>query len=218
MPYVGGKREKASLKFEKDVYTPEGVGSISDRELRKEYSRLRSIARKRLERMQGTDFEDTQIYKLNVGKYKPIKQLEPRELRRLFVDVAKFVMSDRGSLKGLEQERAKIIATMHERGYAWVNEKNYRKFADFLEFSRIANLSRIIDSERLAQFYEWAEKKKLSGEKFYTAFQSFVKRETSQRQRRNKEPKGSEEYRRHVKNTLDEIYPGKYNKKNGDST
>jgi len=197
--YKGGKRDKAELRYEKEVYTPEGAKSISDKELRKEYSRLRSIARKRLERFEGTEWTDTQVYKLNVGEYKPLKEITSnRELRHLFSDVAKFVMADTGSVSGLEHQRKTAVQSLNERGYQFINKENFRKFADFMEYARISNLNKLYDSKRIAEFYAASEKKKLSSEQLQDSFRRWTKKQKKLKKIQNINPRNSAQYRKDI--------------------
>ena len=199
MPYKGGHRDKATLRFEKDVYTPDGAKTISDRELRKEYSRLRSIARKRLERFEGTEWTDTQVYKLNVGVYKPLKEITSnRELRHLFSDVARFVMAETSSVSGLERQRREAVQTLNDRGYDFVTKDNYRQFADFMEYARVSNLNRMYDSKRIADFYEAAEKRNMSNEELRKAFRSWTKNQKKLKKIQNINPRNSAQYRRDI--------------------
>lgn len=199
MPYKGGRREKATLIYEKEIYTPEGAKTLSDKELRKEYSRLRSIARKRLERFEGTEWTDTQVYKLNVGVYKPIKEITSnRELRHLFSSVARFVDAETSSTSGLEKQRATAVQTLNERGYEFVNKQNFRKFAEFMEFARVSNLNKMYDSKRIAEFYEAAEKKRLSSKELRGAFHSWTKKQKKLKKIQNKNPRTSKQYREDV--------------------
>jgi hypothetical protein len=211
MPYKGGRRDKAKLLYREEVYTPEGAKTLTDKQLRKEYSRLRSIARKRLERFEGTEWTDTQVYKLNAGQYKPLKEIKTdRELRHLLSDVARFVTADTGSVSGLEKQREKGVRTMQERGYDFVTKDNYRKFADFMEYARVANLNRLYDSKRIAQFYDWAEKKKLSGENLFKAFRSWSKNQKKLKKIQNIDPRNSSQYRSQVDTGMDDDFNKKY--------
>lgn len=199
MPYKGGRRDKATLNYDKDVYTPEGAKSLTDKQLRKEYSRLRSIARKRLERFEGTEWTDTQVYKLNAGVYKPLKEIKSeRELRHLFSGVARFVMSDTGSVSGLEKQRTGTVETLNDRGYDFVTTDNFRKFAEFMEYARVSNLNRMYDSKRIAEFYAATEKKQLSNEELQKAFRSWTKKEKKLRKIQNRNPRTSSQYRQDV--------------------
>jgi hypothetical protein len=199
MPYKGGKREKATLRYEKEVYTPEGAKTLTEKQLRNEYSRMRSIARKRLERFEGTEWTDTQAFKMNNRIYKPLKEIKSeRELRHLFSDVAKFVTASTGSVSGLEKQRERAVKTLNDRGYDFVNKDNFRKFADFMEYTRIAKLNRIFDSKRVAQFYETQEKKQLSNKELYSAFKSWAKKQKKLKKIQNRNPRTSSQYREDV--------------------
>lgn len=196
MAYIGGRRDKAQLRFEDEYYTPEGAKALTDKQIRQEYSRLRSIARKRLERFEGTEWTDTQIYKLNVGKYKPLKEIEsPRELRHLLNEVARFVMADTGSVKGLESQRKTAVETLNERGYDFVNKDNFRQFADFMEYARVANLNRIYDSKRIADFYASAEKRHMPTQELQKAFKSWARKQRKLRKIQSRNPRTSTQYR-----------------------
>lgn len=211
MPYKGGKRDKAKLLYREEVYTPEGAKTLSDKQLRKEYSRLRSIARKRLERFEGTEWTDTQVYKLNVGQYKPLKEIKnDRELRHLLSDVASFVTAETGSVSGLEKQREKGVQTLNERGYDFVTKENYRKFADFMEYARVANLNKLYDSKRVAQFYDAAEKRKISGAKLQRAFRLWSGMQKNLKKIQNIDPRDSSQYRQQIETGLDKIERDKY--------
>lgn len=199
MAYKGGRREKATLLYEKEIYTPEGAKTLTDKELRKEYSRLRSIARKRLERFEGTEWTDTQVYKLNAGVYKPIGEIKSdRELRHLFSDVARFVNAETSSVSGLEKQRQTAVNTLNERGYDFVNKQNYRQFAEFMEYARISNMNRMYDSKRVADQYENAIIKYMSREELYKAYRSWNRKQKKLKKIQNIDPRKSSQYRKDV--------------------
>jgi hypothetical protein len=199
MAYKGGKRDKAKLRYEKEVYTPEGAKSLSDKELRQEYTRLRSIAQKRLKRFEGTEWTDTQIYKLNVGVYKPLKEIKNNyELRHLFSTLGRFVVSRDSSVSALEKERREGVKTMNERGYDFITKENYRKFMNFMEDVRVANLNRLYDSKRVAEFYEAQERKELSSRQMATAFRSWSRKQRKLKKIQNVNPRTSSQYRKDV--------------------
>ena len=124
--------------FPISAYQPQALQEgYSEKELRREYSRLRSVARKRLERFAGSEFEDSNVYRYNKGKYVPLSQVSNKgELVHLLSDVARFLTAEGGSVSGQRAIRDKAIATWHEKGYTWINKSNYGAFARFLEFSR----------------------------------------------------------------------------------
>lgn len=197
MAFKGGKRDKATLKYDSNLYTPTGAKALTDKELRTEYSRLRSIARKRLERFEGTEWTTSQIYKYNKEGFKPLAEIKSdRELRMLLSDVARFVTAERGSVSGLEKERKQAVKTLNERGYTFVNKKNFRKFAEFMEYVRTANLNRMFDSKRVADFYEATERKNYSEEEMRDAFKSWSRNQKKQNKIQNNDKKDSKKYRK----------------------
>lgn len=195
--HKGGHRDKAQLTYDKDIYTPQGAKNLTDQELRAEYSRLRSIATKRLERFQGTEWTDTQVYQLNAGIYKPLSEItSDRELRHLFSNVAKFITSETGGVSGLEKQRKKAVKTLNDRGYGFVNKENFRQFADFMEYSRATNLARMYDSKRIAEFYAASEKKLISSQELYKSFRSWAKKQKKLKKIQNINPRNSSQYRK----------------------
>lgn len=160
------------FSFPISAYQPQALQEgFSEKELRKEYSRLRSVARKRLERFAGSEFEDSTVYRYNKGKYIPVAQVKSKaELSRLLTDVARFLTAAGGSVSGQKEHRDKFIATWNDKGYSWVNIKNYKAFARFLEFAKdfvgfrylekAAELFRRadeqgVDSEQIKANFEW---------------------------------------------------------------
>lgn len=186
---------RAKLTYSRDTYTPEGLKSLTERELRKEYSRLRSIARKRLERFVGTEWEDSQVYRLNVGIYIPLKDIKTeRELRYLTVQVAHFLTASTGSVSGLNAQRERAVQTLNERGIDFVNKDNFKEFGEFMEYARIVRLNRMFDSERVAEFYEFAKKAELTGEELRKAFRRWSKRQDKQKRIQHRDPRNSDYY------------------------
>lgn len=217
MPYKGGRRDKAKLLYREEVYTPDGAKSLTDKQLRKEYTRLRSIARKRLERFEGTEWTDTQIYKQNVGQYKPLKEIQSnRDLRYLFSELANYITTDTSSVSGLEKQREKGVQTLNERGYEFVTKQNYRKFGEFMEYARAANLNKLYDSKRVADFYDAAEKRKISGEKLQRAFRLWRAMQKNEKKIQNVDPRNSSYYRQQIDTGLEQIEKEKYFKEGRD--
>ena len=158
--------------FPISAYQPQALREgYSEEELRREYSRLRSVARKRLERFQGSDFEDSNVYRYNKGKYVPLSNVSNKgELVHLLSDVARFLTAEAGSVSGQRAIRDKAITTCNEKGYTWINKSNYAAFARFLEFARefvgqpymekVAELFRRADNqgvpvEQIKSYFEW---------------------------------------------------------------
>lgn len=164
--YKGGSRIGSNLRYPVEAYVP-SVAMMSkymtEKQMISEYSRLRSIARKRLERFEGTEWVDTQQYRMNAARYKPVKEIKNKtELVALLSDVSRFVIAKTGSVSGLRAQRSQALASLHEHGYTFVNKKNYPMFVQFMEAWRARDINRLYDSERVADLYHEARRKAIS--------------------------------------------------------
>lgn len=189
MPYKGGKRSRATLKYDRDWYLPHSAKANMpehEKQIREEYSRLRSIARKRLERIQGTEWETSDIYRQNVGKFKPLSQIKPTELPGYLDAVSRFILSERSSIKGLERYRKASVENLQKQGFSFVNEKNYNEVVRFLEATRISNLNRLFDSYRQAEWFTDVKEKglKMNTEEFKAAYKKFIRNEVRKQRKR----------------------------------
>ena len=142
------------LTWEYDDYYPYRLEQIDERALRKEYTRLRKIANKRLARLQASEYKETDLAKEYAGGFALLADVEdlPRELTQL----ARFVASERSSVTGLKRIDRQTISTLHQHGYTFVNTKNVRQFGSFMEEMRQAGYSKLYSSEFLANW--WSEK------------------------------------------------------------
>lgn len=124
------------FSFPISAYQPDALRSgYTERELRREYSRLRDVAQKRLGRLQASEFAGSQTVKYNVGRFKKLKDIESQsELTHLLGDLARFLTATRGSVAGMREAQRKSIETLQEGGLGWINEKNFSQFADYMDW------------------------------------------------------------------------------------
>lgn len=105
----------------------------SEKELRREYARLRSVAQKSIQRLGKSEFAESQTYRQNVGRFTAMSQLKSKQdVARALTDVTRFLSAKGHSVKGLKEIRKESIATWHAKGYDWVNVKNYENWTRFL--------------------------------------------------------------------------------------
>lgn len=149
-----GKVNKTPLAWDYDEYYPYRLEQMDERALRKEYTRLRKVANKRLARLQASEYKDSELAKEYAGGFTILANVAdlPRELTML----ARFVASEKSSITGLKRIEKQTISTLHQHGYTFVNAKNVRQFGAFMEEMRQAGLSKIYSSEFIATW--WSEK------------------------------------------------------------
>lgn len=118
------------------VYSPQQLRKMSDVDLRKEYSRLRSIANKRIDRLEKAGFGGSKEAGYNAGVYIPLKAVESRrELVLLTSQVSKFLAAKRSTVTGQRETIRRSVATWNRKGVN-VTAANYGKFIDLLSTSK----------------------------------------------------------------------------------
>ena len=155
-------------------YTPSEIkakleaGGSLEKEVRKEYTRLRDISQKRLKRLAAAGYTETDVYKKNVTHYPKLKDIKTKsELSQRLSDLSRFVGSSQSTVKGLKEREDKVLKTLRKNGYAYgyINESNLRDFGEFMEYYRDAMYDLEYDSGDASDLYTVVEKNKLDPEK-----------------------------------------------------
>ena len=165
------KFNEMPLAWDYDVYYPYRLEQMDESALRKEYTRLRKIANKRLARLQASKYKDSELAKEYAGGFEILANVSdlPRELTAL----ARFVASERSSITGLKQIEKKSISTLQQHGYTFVNAGNVGQFGAFMEEMQQAGYSKLYSSEFLANW--WSEKGRSKRDNAYKLKQEFEK-------------------------------------------
>lgn len=123
----------AQLRF--DSYTPGALAKYDEKALRKEYSRLRSVAQKAIQRLQQAGFTNTTAYKLNVNRYITLDKVKSKkDLISRLSDVSRFVTSRAHTVSGTKAIQKERITSLHASGYTWVNSQNIKAFGEFMNY------------------------------------------------------------------------------------
>lgn len=149
-----------------DIWTPKAI--------REEYSRLRSIARKRLERLEKLE-PDSYAYRHNVGVYKPLKELTQTEVTKLLPELAQFIAAKTGTVTGIREARLKAIEKLQEHGYEQINESNYKTFAAWMEKWRSEKLTHSIGSIEVVEAFEFTVLHDIRNDDIDKDFQAYLK-------------------------------------------
>ena len=117
------------------TYYPGALAQRSEKELRKEYSRLRAVAQKSIKRLGESEFHEGAVYRGAVGRFPTTRTIKtPRQLIMALTDVTQFLSAKSHSVSGLREIRAEQVNTWRtEYGYQFVNQKNFDAWIDFLE-------------------------------------------------------------------------------------
>ena len=175
--YLKKKSKPQGLLRSKDDYTPLALELTWDmKDVRKEYSRLRSIWRKRYERLLKSDYKDINLVTDRpIQRYKQLKDItSDREIYHLLSELATIIASDRTTVTGLkkqEKEQMKHINDVY--GTELKTHEDLLNFGRFMEQIRDFASDRIYDSDFAVELYSDGEK--LSTGKMLELYKEFLK-------------------------------------------
>lgn len=171
------KSKPQGLIRPKDDYTPLALELTWDmKEVRKEYSRLRSIWRKRYERLLKSDYKDIKLVTDRpIQRYKQLKDItSDREIYHLLSELSTIIAADRSTITGLkkqEKEQMKHINDVY--GTELKKHEDLRNFGNFMEQLRDFASDRIYDSDFAVDLYSDGEK--LSTVKMLELYKEFLR-------------------------------------------
>lgn len=170
MPRYAGGSYASTVRFswQREQYTPTGLQNVPTNQIKKEYTRLRDIAMKRLNRLAASKYAGYGKAQEFLHQYAPrfqkIKDIPEKRLRSALADLRYFLESPYGSVSGYRDVRRKQLQTLQEHGYDFVNEDNLDDFQDFMQYVSSTELGRILYSPQDPEFFEEAEEKGLDKE------------------------------------------------------
>lgn len=171
------KSKPQGLIRTKDDYTPIALELTWDmKDVRKEYSRLRSIWRKRYERILKSDYKDINLVKDRpIQRYKQIKDItSDREIYHLLSELATIIASDITTVTGLKKREKEQMQHINDvYGTELKTHDDLLNFGSFMEQLRDFASDRIYDSDFAVELY--ADGEKLSTGKMLDLYKEFLK-------------------------------------------
>ena len=171
------KSKPQGLLRPKDDYTPLALELTWDKkEVRKEYSRLRSIWRKRYERLLKSDYKDINLVKDRpIQRYKQLKEItSDREIYHLLSELATIIASDRTTVTGLKKQEKEQMQHINDvYGTELKTHEDLLNFGRYMEQLRDFASDRIYDSDFAVDLYSDGEK--LSTGKMLELYKEFLK-------------------------------------------
>lgn len=175
--YLKKKSKPQGLLRSKDDYTPLALELTWDmKDVRKEYSRLRSIWRKRYERILKSDYKDINLVKDRpIQRYKQLKEItSDREIYHLLSELSTIIASDRTTVTGLKKQEKEQMQHINDvYGTELKTHEDLLKFGRFMEQLRDFASDRIYDSDFAVDLYSDGEK--LSTGKMLELYKEFLK-------------------------------------------
>lgn len=171
------KSKPQGLIRTKDDYTPLALELTWDmKDVRKEYSRLRSIWRKRYERLLKSDYKDINLVTDRpIQRYKQLKDItSDRELYHLLSELSTIIGSDRTTVTGLKKREKEQMEKLNDvYGTELKTHEDLLNFGRFMEQIRDFASDRIYDSDFAVDLYSDGEK--LSTGKMLNLYKEFLK-------------------------------------------
>ena len=146
------------------------------KDVRKEYSRLRSIWRKRYERLLKSDYKDINLVTDRpIQRYKHLKDItSDREIYHLLSELATIIASDRTTVTGLKKREKEQMQHINDvYGTELKTHEDLLNFGCFMEQLRDFASDRIYDSDFAVELYSDGEK--LSTGKMLDLYKEFLK-------------------------------------------
>ena len=175
--YLKKKSKPQGLLRSKDDYTPLALELTWDmKDVRKEYSRLRSIWRKRYERLLKSDYKDINLVTDRpIQRYKQLKDItSDREIYHLLSELATIIASDRTTVTGLKKQEKEQMQHINDvYGTELKTHEDLLNFGRFMEQLRDFASDRIYDSDFAVDLYSDGEK--LSTGKMLELYKEFLK-------------------------------------------
>lgn len=149
------------------------INNYTASEIRKEYSRLRAIAVKRLSRLSKAGFGKSSAYKYNATNTKKLSELSQRQVPLALSQLARFIDKPLSTVTGQYELRDRKIKKLRSYGYD-VTEENFQNFTDFMDLLSEQATDLQYDSDALVELWE-ATRYKVSPTELAKDLESWLK-------------------------------------------
>ena len=152
------KAKNVDYKLSSYEYEALKADRKNERALRQEYSRLRSIARKRLERLAESEYKTTQTYLRYRRAFTALTDIKKGQVARVakkLVEVKSFLDLQTSTVSGQKEAAMEGIRRMQEKGYDFIKTPaDLRKFGEFMDYNRALKKGGMFDSERVIEMMD----------------------------------------------------------------
>ena len=158
------------------LYTPYQMSRMTDKEIRAAYSELRSVANKRLARLQAQDLNMTARTGYRFPTIKSIEESSRATVASELADVSKFLRDERTTVRGEKKFLNDFQEMMTEKGFSDLVEtpdEIYRTL-DFLDQMREVYGDKIYSSGDALDALQEAERLNIPKEKLIDNLDMFI--------------------------------------------
>lgn len=176
---TGAARPSATLRYNVAKYTPAGLETWPEKELRVEYTRLRDIAQKRIKRLSRDPVSQTSsIYREFEHGFARLRDIRSREgLERAMADVSRFVRAKGSTVTGARESFQQRTARAAGIAMQDVEPDDYMSLDEWMALWRESG--ELFDSDVAVMYYREKAGQQLSiddyrawarGERVYSEF------------------------------------------------
>lgn len=158
------------------LYSPYQISNMSESAIRKAYSELRSVANKRLGRLEKQGLGMTARTGYKFPTIKNIEESSKATIASELADVSKFLRDPRTTVTGEKEFLKNFKEMMTEKGYSDLVEtpEDIYKTLQFMEEIRDTNNNRLLPSGDVLDVMQQAERLKIPMEKLKDNIDIFV--------------------------------------------
>ena len=126
------------------LFTPSQARKLSDAQARKEYSRLRSIANKRIQRLWESGYGDSPAL------FPTIQEVQTgfSNIAAALADVSSYIRNKRNTVKGARQWHKHMMEKFEAAGYGSLIDTidDFKQFTDYMDYLREEYSDKVFDS------------------------------------------------------------------------
>ena len=139
----------------RDITPQEILNTMTEKEMRKEYSRLRKVARRRLRTLENSEWGKHSVtWRDYVGEFPAGRGRSKAEIAHRLSTAYYFLSLKTSTVSGIREIRDKFLETMHDEGYTWVNKDNYYDFIEFMDTVKSYYDTVTYDSDRAVDVFD----------------------------------------------------------------
>ena len=138
-----------------DITPLEILNTMTEKEMRKEYSRLRKVANGRLRTLENSEWGKHSVtWRDYVGEFPAGRGRSKAEIAHRLSTAYYFLSLKTSTVSGIREIRDKFLETMHDEGYTWVNKDNYYDFIEFMVTVKSYYDTVTYDSDRAVDVFD----------------------------------------------------------------
>ena len=154
MPATGNATARATLRYDPENYTPYMLHDWPLRDLRKEYTRLRDIAQKRIKRLradpEGAQSKVLQIFPEGIPRIGDMHGSRA-QLESAMADLALFIRNPESTVSGVHtanRARARMLGMDEEQ-----SASTYMSIDEWMSYLRAQGILEMYDSDEARAYY-----------------------------------------------------------------